>query len=123
MESYLYLLVVRLRINRSTEADVVGYAFKVGTKVALMVCLAARAGLKVHVTVIGVVPDASLLIQPETLFPARKKVTLPETETATLIVAETPFDNGSGTESETEMGEDELLVIVRVVSAAISVPA
>ena len=92
-------------------------------RVAERVCRAVNAGLKVQLTEMGVVPEATLLRHPLMRLPAIEKVTFPATETEAVTVAETPFDNGSGTVNCTEIGADELLVIVRVEIAAISLPA
>jgi len=81
----------------------------------LIVWRAVSEGLKVHVTVIGVVPEATLLIQPAILLSATVKVTFPATDTSTERVVLTPFDKGSATVRVTLIGVEELLVMVREV--------
>ena len=74
-------------------------------------------------TEIGVVPVATLLKQPGMRFPAIAKETLPATETDAVMVIKEPFDMESATVSAAEIGVAELLVIVLVDMAAISLPA
>jgi hypothetical protein len=69
----------------------------------------------VHVTVIGVVPEATLLIHPGILLLATVKVTFPATDTSTERVVLTPFDRESATVRVTLIGVEELLVMVREV--------
>lgn len=76
-----------------------------------------------HETVMGVVPDATLLRQPGMRFPAIRNVTFPATETDAVIVTDDPFDIGSGIDKVTVIAAPELLVINRVLIAAISLPA
>jgi hypothetical protein len=70
----------------------------------------------VHVTDIGVVPLATLLRHPGIRFPAIEKLTIPATETDAVIVIVAPLDIESATDSPTETGTFELLVIVREVT-------
>ena len=55
--------------------------------------------------------------------PAIVNVTLPAVETEADMVVDNPFESGSATVRVTVMGEVELLVMERVVIAAISLPA
>lgn len=82
----------------------------------MIFCHPLSAGLKVHVTVIGVVPLATLLKQPEILFPAILKVTRPATVADALIVIEVLFEIESATLSPTDIWKFELLVIAREVT-------
>jgi hypothetical protein len=75
-----------------------------------------KAGLKVHVTEIGVDPLATLLKQPGIRFPAIEKVTLPATETDAVIVIEAPLEMESATVRPRDIGTFELFVIVRAVT-------
>ena len=74
-------------------------------------------------TVIGVVPLAILFKHPGIRFPAIVKVTFPATETETVIVVEVPLVRESAAVRVTVIGEEELLVMERVVITAISLPA
>jgi hypothetical protein len=73
--------------------------------------------------VIGVVPVATLLKHPGIRFPAIVKVTRPATDAAALMVTDTPLETIAGTLRVTVTAAAELLVMVLVEIAAISLPA
>lgn len=95
----------------------------VGTNVEVKNWGPDKAPLKVQVTVIGGVPVAALLRQPGIRFPAIVKLTFPATGTTALKVSEEPFETVAGTVRLTAITTPELLVMVRDVIAAISLPA
>jgi hypothetical protein len=73
--------------------------------------------------VIGVVPVAALLKHPGIRFPANVKVTRPATDATALMVIDTPLETIAGTLRVTVTAAAELLVMVLVEIAAISLPA
>ena len=76
-----------------------------------------------QVTVIGGVPEAALLRQPGILFPPIVKLTFPGTGTTAVKVSEEPFATVVVADRFTVISTPELLVMDRVVIAAISLPA
>ena len=63
----------------------------VGVRIADTNKLPDAVGFQAHVTVIGAVPEAILLMQPGILFPFARKVTRPSAERVAEIFCETPF--------------------------------